>query len=68
MAEVRKGPEPGFKKPVYILFQVNDEDGNPADFDSSRLNIMAATRDAGVALDIKDDHPHVIHKKVDAVT
>ena len=68
--EKTKGPKAGFTRPVHLIFQVMDDNGKPIDFNKDRLKILAATRDAGIALDAIDSgkNEFVTHKTIQQVT
>lgn len=50
----RRASGPRKEKPIYLLFQVTDEQGNPVP--NAKLNIVLATKDTGqvVAMQAKD--------------
>jgi hypothetical protein len=69
MADSRKGVKRG-PQPVYFIFQVKDDDGKSVSFDKNRLEILAATRDTGVALSVMEEHGSDVtyYKRVAAIS
>jgi hypothetical protein len=64
-----KGPRAGFTRPVFFIFQIEDEEGTPIEFDKERLKILAATRDVQVTLDHLDKGDKTIsYKKIETIT
>ena len=64
-----KGPRAGFTRPVFFIFQVEDEKGTPVEFDKDRLKILAATRDTQTVIDHLDkDDKTVTYKKIETIT
>ena len=58
-----------FTRAVFFFFQIKDDDGNLVEFDSSNMEILAATRDTQTALDILDKGDKTItYKKVETIT
>lgn len=53
-------------KPVFVVFQVLDENGRPMSFSKDRINPIIGTRNAADALDIMDGgkYEHATYKKV----
>lgn len=54
----------GKPRPLMVVFQILDEDGNPVDFDKTKFNCLAATRDAGVALECMESTPYATYTRV----
>lgn len=70
MAEAIKSTKPRkpqVQKPIFAVIQVLDEQGESMAFDKSRINVVIATKDAGVALDAMDSgvHKNATYKKID---
>lgn len=51
-------------RPLMFVFQVLDENGNPMPFPKERLNVLAATRDAGVALERMEGAENATYARV----
>mgnify|MGYP001574654956 CR=1 FL=1 len=53
-------------KPVFVVFQVMDENGRPIDFPKDRVNMIVGTRNAAEALEVMDsgNHQFATYKKV----
>ena len=60
----KKGQGKGVPRPLMVVFQVLDADGNPTDFDKTRFNCLAATRDAAVALEQMESTPYATYTRV----
>tara|TARA_R100001594_G_scaffold44758_3_gene77247 strand:- start:2543 stop:2761 length:219 start_codon:yes stop_codon:yes gene_type:complete len=65
-----KGPRAGYTRPVYLVFQIIDDNGNPIEFNKDKLNILAATRDTGIALNTMDNgkDKNVTYKMIPQIT
>ena len=64
-----KGPRAGFTRPVFFIFQIEDEEGNPVEFDKDRLRILAATRDTQIALNHLDKGDKTVtYRKIETPT
>jgi hypothetical protein len=53
-------------KPVFVVFQVLDESGQPIEFPKDRINLIVGTRNAAEALEVMDGGKfvHATYKKV----
>ncbi len=62
----KKSRAPSAPKPVFVVFQVLDESGQPMAFSKDRVNLIVGTRNAAEALELMDGgkHAHATYKKV----
>jgi len=63
--EVGKKGGKGKPRPLMVVFQVLDDDGNPAVFEKTKFRCLAATRDASVALEKMEANPHATYTRVE---
>lgn len=57
-------------RPVFVVLQILDSDGNPVNIPKEQINLIAVTRDASIALDVMEgkEFPFATYKKADTVT
>ena len=54
---------PSVAKPAFFVIQVNDEDGNPMQFDKKRIRIVSVERNAEQVMELTEggEHPHAFY-------
>lgn len=57
-AVAKKTRKPAEPKPVFVVFNVLDEAGNPIAFDKNRINLIVATKSGTEALEAMDSGNH----------
>lgn len=64
--KVKKTRKPSEPKPVFVVFNVLDENGVAMPFDNKRINLITATESGGEALEAMDGgkHPYATYKSV----
>jgi len=55
----------GKPRPLMVVFRILDADGNPTDFNKNQFQCLAATRDAGVALEKMEGTPYATYTRVE---
>ena len=57
-------------RPVYVALQILNEQDQPVKFAKDQINVVTASQNAGVILDVMEsgEHPFVLYKKVTPVS
>lgn len=57
-------------RPIFVILQILDENGNAVNIPKEQINLIAVTRDTGIALDVMEgtEFPFATYKKADTVT
>lgn len=58
----RAKPKP---RPVYVVMQITDGEGNPVEFDKARVDVLAGSKETEAVLDALEANPHAFSKKIE---
>ena len=65
-AKIKRKRSPSVAKPAYIVVQINDEQGNPMQFDKKRVKIVVVERQADKVLEAIEEgqYPNAFYLRV----